>query len=389
MPDTLPSVSAVIVAAGSGTRFGGEKPKQLALLAGRPVLSRTLQAFEASRVISEIILVLPADWLETTIDEAVKPYGLTGVKCVPGGENRTESTRRGFEAASGAIIVVHDGVRPLVKVDLIEKVARAAWEHGAALAAVPVSDTLKKVKDGLVRKTVDRDALWRAQTPQGFKRDLLASALAGAPAEIATDDIGLVERLGLTAFVVPGSLSNLKITDREDLAMAEALLSSAPANLSRTGHGYDLHRLAPGRPLFLAGVEIPFELGLMGHSDADVMAHALVDAILGAAGLGDIGLHFPDSQARWAGVSGSELLKEAMAKARAAGFELVNADLTLVGERPKIGPYRQAMAEAMALALSVPANLINIKATTTEGLESTGQGLALAALATATVRDLR
>lgn len=389
MPDTLPSVSAVIVAAGSGTRFGGERPKQLALLAGRPVLSRTLQAFEASRVISEIILVLPADWLETIIDEAVKPYGLTGVKCVPGGENRTESTRRGFEVASGAIILVHDGVRPLVKVDLIEKVARAAWEHSAALAAVLVSDTLKKVKDGLVSKTVDRDALWRAQTPQGFKRDLLASALAGAQAETATDDVGLVERLGLTAFVVPGSLSNFKITDREDLAMAEALLSSAPAKLPRTGHGYDLHRLAPGRPLFLAGVEIPFELGLLGHSDADVMAHALVDAILGAAGLGDIGLHFPDSQARWAGVSGSALLKEAMAKARAAGFELVNADVTLVGERPKIGPYRQAMAEAVALALSVPANLINIKATTTEGLESTGQGLALAALATATVQDRR
>lgn len=386
MPDILPAVSAVIVAAGSGTRFGGERPKQLALLAGRPVLSRTLKAFAASRVVSEIILVLPADWLEAIIDEAVKPYGLTGVKCVPGGDNRTESTRRGFEAAGGEIILVHDGVRPLVKVDLIEKVARAAWEHGAALAAVPVSDTLKKVKDGLVRNTVDRDSLWRAQTPQGFKRDLLVSALAGAPAGTATDDIGMVERLGLTAFVVPGSLTNLKITDREDLAMAEALLSSATANLPRTGHGYDLHRLAPGRPLFLAGVEIPFELGLVGHSDADVMAHALVDAILGAAGLGDIGLHFPDSQARWAGVSGSALLKETMAKARAAGFELVNADLTLVGERPKIGPYRQAMAEAVALALSVPANLINIKATTTEGLESTGQGLALAALATATVR---
>lgn len=382
----LPSISAVIVAAGSGTRFGGEKPKQLAPLAGRPVLTHTITAFVSSPIISDIILVLPADWFETIVDEAVVPYGLTGIKCVPGGASRSESTRRGFEAALGEIVLIHDGVRPLVRAELIEGVARAAWEQGAALAAVPVSDTLKTVNDGLVRGTVDRSALWRAQTPQGFRREILARALAGAGSEAATDDIGLVERLGLAAAVVPGAPSNLKITTREDLMMAEALFSRN--TIPRTGHGYDLHRLVPDRPLFLAGVEIPHELGLLGHSDADVMAHALVDAILGAASLGDIGQHFSDKDERWAGASGALLLKEAMTKARGAGFELIHADLTLVGERPKIGPYRQAMAEAVARALEVPMGAVNIKATTTEGLDSTGQGLALAAYATATLRPV-
>lgn len=384
MPDLPSSISAVIVAAGSGTRFGGEKPKQLVALAGRPVLTRTLQVFTSNPIISEIILVLPSDWLEVIVEEALAPYGLTGIKWVAGGASRAESTRRGFEAAAGEIILIHDGVRPLIEAGLIEKVALAAWEHGAALAAVPVSDTLKEVTDGLVKRTVDRSALWRAQTPQGFRREILAEALAGTTGtEVPTDDIGLVERLGLTAAIVPGSPGNIKITTREDLVMAEALLSRT--QIPRTGHGYDLHRLVPGRPLFLAGVEIPYELGLLGHSDADVMAHALVDAILGAASLGDIGQHFSDKDVRWAGAAGSTLLKESMAMVRRAGFELVHADLTLVGEKPKIGPYRQAMAEAVALALEVPPASVNIKATTTEGLDATGQGLALAAYATATL----
>lgn len=387
MTDLPSSISAVIVAAGSGTRFGGEKPKQLATLAGRPVLTHTLQVFVSNPIISEIILVLPADWLEVIVEEALQPYGLTGIKCVAGGASRAESTRRGFEAVGGEIILIHDGVRPLVEAGLIEKVARAAWKHGAALAAVPVSDTLKEVADGLVKRTVDRSAMWRAQTPQGFRRGILAEALAGTTgAEAPTDDIGLVERLGLTAAVVPGSPGNIKITTKEDLIMAEALLSRTL--IPRTGHGYDLHRLVPGRPLFLAGVEIPYELGLLGHSDADVMAHALADAILGAACLGDIGQHFSDKDERWAGAAGSTILKETMALARRAGFELVHADLTMVGEKPKIGPYRQAMAEALALALDIPPTAVNIKATTTEGQDATGQGLALAAYATATLKPL-
>ena len=377
------NISAVIVAAGSGTRFGGPRPKQLALLAGRPVLTHTLAAFESLPQIAEIILMLPADWLPVIEAEAVRPFGFRKVKGLPGGASRTESTRLGFAACRGEIILIHDGVRPLVQPDIIVFVALAAREHGAALAAVPVSDTLKEAPGGLVRKTVDRADLWQAQTPQGFRRDVLAKALARADDQ-STDDIALVEKIGLPAMIVPSSRRNLKITTPEDLEMAESLLKCDRP--PRIGHGYDLHRLTPGRPLFLGCVEIPFEMGLLGHSDADVLAHALADALLGAAALGDIGLHFPDRGPQWAGVSGAAILAETMKKVRAAGCELINADLTLVGERPKIAPYREAMIQAIARALDVTPSAVSLKATTTEGLESTGSGQALAAHAVVLIR---
>lgn len=387
MQNRLPKVSAVIVAAGSGLRFGGEKPKQLTPLVGRPVLSRTVAVFDSSPVISEIILVLPEKWLEACLDEAIRPFGFSKVRAVCGGFSRTESTRLGFEASVGEVVLVHDGVRPLVDHQLIAKVALAAWAGGAALAAVPLRDTLKKVDNGQVLGTISREKLWRAQTPQGFRRMLLAEALKEAGVEsMATDDVELVERLGKQVAVVESNERNLKITTPEDLKMAEFFLSPQP--VMRCGHGYDLHRLEPGRPLFLACVEVPFEQGLLGHSDADVVAHALVDALLGAACLGDIGQHFSDQDEKWAGASGALLLAETMAKVRAAGFELTHADVTLVGEKPKIGPFRSDMRQALAKALSVAPDIINIKATTTEGLEATGQGLALAAHATATLATL-
>ncbi len=385
---SVEKTSAVIVAAGSGTRFGGSRPKQLAPLAGRPVLSRTLSVFEALGEIFEIVLVLPPDWLEVIEAEAVRPFHFHKVRCLPGGRSRAESTRLGLQAAGGDLVIVHDGVRPLVEPRLILAVARAARERGAALAAVPVRDTLKSVDGGLVTSTVDRRGLWQAQTPQGFRREILTAAFEAAskegPLEF-TDDIALVERMGLKAAVVESSPRNIKITGREDLDLAEALLNR-PVSSIRVGQGYDLHRLVAGRPLFLACLQVPFELGLAGHSDADVMSHALADALLGAAGLGDIGQHFPDSDPRWAGASGAAILARTMAKVRAAGLELVQADLTLIGEKPKISGYRQAMGAAVASALEVTADMINIKATTTEGLGPTGSGEALAALAVATLR---
>jgi len=388
MPETEPKISAVVVAGGEGRRFGGGRPKQLAALAGRPVLAHTLAAFEQSPA-AEIILVLPGDWLEEIEREAVRPFGFCKVRPVPGGATRADSTRLGFAASTGDLVLIHDGVRPLVTPDLIMAVARAAAAHGAALAAVPVRDTLKAVAEGLVRRTLDREGLWQAQTPQGFRREILARALAGgadqAPTAEVTDDAALLEPLGLTAAVVPGSARNLKITTPEDLTLAEAYLAAGPF---RTGHGYDLHRLVPGRPLWLGGLEIPFEAGLLGHSDADVLAHALADALLGAAALGDIGGHFSDQDPKWAGLSGARLLAETMGKVRAAGWELVNADLTLIGEKPKIAPYREAMTTALAEALGGSPGQLNLKATTTEGLESTGRGEALAAWATATLKPI-
>ena len=383
MPETIYKISAVVVAGGQGRRFGGARPKQLAPLAGRPVLTHALAAFERSSV-AEIVLVLPGDWREEIEREAVRPFGFRKVRTVPGGETRAASTRLGFAASTGDLVLIHDGVRPFVTPGLIAAVAEAAAEEGAALAAVPVRDTLKEVAEGRVRRTLDRAGLWQAQTPQGFRREILARALAGVD-HAATDDAALLEPLGLAAAVVQGSALNLKITTPEDLALAEALLAAGPF---RTGHGYDFHRLVPGRPLWLGGLKIPFEAGLLGHSDADVLAHALADALLGAAGLGDIGGHFPDQDPRWAGLSGARLLAETMAKVRAAGWELVNADLTFIGERPKIAPYRSAMLAVLSEALKVSAGQLNVKATTTEGLEATGRGEALAAWATASLRPL-
>ena len=389
MPEAGLTISAVIVAGGRGRRFGGERPKQLASLAGRPVLVHTLAAFERSQA-AEVIVVLPEDWREEIEREAVRPYGFRKARIVNGGDTRTASTRLGFAASSGDLVLIHDGVRPFVTPGLIAAVAEAAALEGAALAAVPVRDTLKEAAQGRAWRTLDRAGLWQAQTPQGFRREILARALAEGNADQAglaevTDDVALLEPLGLTAAVVPGSARNLKITTPEDLALAEALIAAGPF---RTGHGYDFHRLVPGRTLWLGGLEIPFEAGLLGHSDADVLAHALADALLGAAALGDIGGHFSDQDPQWAGLSGARLLSETMAKVRAAGWELVNADLTLIGERPKIVPYRPAMTLALAGALGVQAGQLNIKSTTTEGLEATGLGQALAAWATVALRPL-
>ncbi|MDR1111158.1 MAG: 2-C-methyl-D-erythritol 4-phosphate cytidylyltransferase [Deltaproteobacteria bacterium] len=374
--------SAVIVAAGRGLRYGhgqGDRPKQLMPLGRGTVLARTVAAFRACPWVGETIVVAPPEMADVFGGLA----GLPGeVRIVPGGPDRCDSARLGLEAASpeAAVVLVHDGVRPLVAPDQILRVAEAALQDGAAILAVPVRDTLK-LSDGQgnVARTIDRANLWQAQTPQGLRADVVRLVLDGPWAPGVTDESGLAEALGLKVRLVEGSPSNLKITGPEDMAMARTLMG--PGGL-RVGQGWDFHRISPGRPLWLGCVHFPGEPGLAGHSDADVLAHALIDALLGAAGLGDIGLHFPPHDGRWEGATGARLLSLTMGLVESGNFVLENADLTLIGERPRLAGRRQAMAAAMAEALGVPEGLLNLKGKTTEGLGFIGRREGLAAAAT-------
>ncbi|MBF0531363.1 MAG: 2-C-methyl-D-erythritol 2,4-cyclodiphosphate synthase, partial [Deltaproteobacteria bacterium] len=286
------------------------------------------------------------------------------------------------------VVVIHDGVRPLVRATTIEATVDKARESGAAIAAVPMRDTLKQVEDGVIQKTLDRNLVWQAQTPQAFDRRWLAEALAAAKRDgfLGTDESGLLERLGYPVHVVHGAANNFKITMPEDLLMAETMTADSRESSMRIGMGFDVHPLVHGRKMMLGGVDVPFDRGLAGHSDADVLIHAFCDALLGAAGLGDIGVHFPDSDSHWAGVAGKTLLRLTGEKVRAAGYEVESADLTLIAEKPKIKNLTPHMIKAMAEALAVSPNQINVKATTTEKLGAIGREEGLAAMAAVLLR---
>ena len=381
------AVTAIIPAGGKGLRFGTGQPKQFTHLAGWPVLAHTVSRFDQTSAVDKIIVAAPPGLEDDVRLNVVKPFGFTkDLTVVRGGKTRQESVYNGFLALEDDVdlVVVHDGVRPLVKAAVIEAVIDAAREYGAAIAAVKVRDTLKRVEDHHIQGTLDREMIWQAQTPQAFKRGLLAEALAAARRDgfTGTDESSLLERLGLPVRVVAGNSENIKITMPEDLALAEALIGydDGRGNM-RIGMGFDVHTLTSGRKLMLGGIEVPFDRGLAGHSDADVLIHAFCDALLGAAGLGDIGRHFPDKDPEWAGAAGTLLLGLTAEKIRAAGLELVSADLTLMAQRPKIMPYARQMIETMAGAMSVDAGCLNVKATTTEGLGAVGREEGLAAMA--------
>ncbi|MEW5724419.1 MAG: 2-C-methyl-D-erythritol 4-phosphate cytidylyltransferase [Thermodesulfobacteriota bacterium] len=384
-------VAAIIPAGGLGRRYGPCTPKQFLYLAGWPVLAHTLSRFDQTTAVDQIVVVVPEGYEEEVMAKVVKPFGFTKVRqVVPGGETRQESVYMGFLALGDEVdlVVVHDGVRPLVPPPVIEAVIETARETGAAIAAVPVRDTLKKVIDGVIQDTLNREQVWQAQTPQAFERSCLAEGLAAARAEgfTGTDEASLVERLGRPVRVVPGAAENIKITMPEDLVLAETLIDYGREKPMRIGMGFDVHTLVAGRKLMLGCVEVPFERGLEGHSDADVMAHALCDGLLGAAGLGDLGRHFPDRDPRWAGAAGALLLGLTMEKVREAGYELESADLTLLAQRPRIKDFHQAMVKAMAAALEVEPGRLNVKATTTEGLGAVGREEGLAAMAAVLLR---
>lgn len=385
--DVKGPVAAIIPAGGSGQRFGHVLPKQFVNLAGWPVLAHTLAKFDQTLLVDRIVVVVPPGQEKTVRQSIVDPFGFAKVQgVVTGGSTRQESVYNGFLALDEDVelVVVHDGVRPLVRVSTIENVIETARRFGAAIAAIPVRDTLKHVQDDIIQGTLNRHQVWQAQTPQAFNRLWLAEALAAARRDgfVATDEASLLERLGRPVHVVPGDADNIKITMPEDLVLAETLLKYDEKERGmRVGFGYDIHTLVPGRKLMLGGVEVPFDRGLQGHSDADVIIHALCDALLGASGLKDIGVHFPDTSPDWAGASGATLLHLVAGKVREAGFELVNADLTLLAERPKIKDYSDRMVAAMAEALAVHPARINLKGSTMEGLGPVGREEGLAAMA--------
>lgn len=380
-------VTAIIPAGGSGARFSRTRPKQFVQLGRWPVLAHTLSRFDQTNAVDRVVVVVPRGRKTFVRSEIVKRFGFQNkIEIVVGGEHRQDSVYNGFMALDEDVelVLIHDAVRPLVSIKLIEEVIEAGRMYGAAIAAVPVKDTLKKVQNGTIVDTLDRVSLWQAQTPQVFDRTWLAEALTAARRDgiLATDEAALIERCGYPVRVVHGALANLKITSPEDLVLAESLIGyDSMDSRMRVGTGYDVHALVSGRRLVLGGLEIPYNLGLDGHSDADVIIHALCDALLGAAGLPDIGANFPDTDPQWAGVGSLELLELVGEKIRSAGFDLVNADLTLMAEKPKIKNYVPEMGRLMAEALSTEPDLLNIKGTTTEGLGLVGRGEGMAASA--------
>jgi 2-C-methyl-D-erythritol 4-phosphate cytidylyltransferase/2-C-methyl-D-erythritol 2,4-cyclodiphosphate synthase len=378
-------VTAIIAAGGRGIRFGGTLPKQLLSLGGVPVLQRSLDAFVSHERITDIIVALPADFAA-----APPPYVRGSVKpltVVDGGDRRQDSVARAFARVlpSAEVVVVHDAARPLVSSALISRTIDAAVEHGAAIAALQATDTVKRADDRrMIVGTIPRREVFLAQTPQAFRTSVLREALATASDVTATDEAALVERLGRRVVLVDGEARNVKITAPEDLAFAEELLRPASAApVVRIGNGYDLHRLVPGRRLVLGGVTIPFDKGLAGHSDADAVCHAVTDAILGAAGAGDIGRHFPDTDAEWKDADSLTLLARACDVVRRKGFAVSNVDVIVIAERPKMSPHADAMRANLAGALRIGVERVSVKGKTNEGVGPIGAGEAIAVHAVA------
>jgi len=432
-------VTAIIAAGGRGQRFGGVEPKQLLAIGGRPILERSVEAFLAHPSIDAVVVALPQPLVDDPPSYLRPPGAGRGgstkpLRLVAGGDRRQDSVANAFRTvdASSDIIVIHDAARPFVSSDLIARTIAAAAEAGAAVAAMAARDTVKRSaaaagSSRTVSETLPRETIFLAQTPQAFRRAVLEQALATAAREPfeATDEAALVERAGHAVRLVEGDASNIKITLPADVPVAEAIaetlriaecglradapqtaidsqsginnesatrnpqsaIAAAPARTGRAGTGYDLHRLVAGRPLVLGGVTIPSDRGALGHSDADVVCHAVTDAILGGACLGDIGRHFPDSDPQWKDASSVDLLRRAVALVAEEGLEVGNVDVTVVLEAPKIQGYVDAMRAAVAGAIGLDVARVSIKGKTNEGMDAIGRGEAIAAHAVALLRS--
>jgi 2-C-methyl-D-erythritol 4-phosphate cytidylyltransferase/2-C-methyl-D-erythritol 2,4-cyclodiphosphate synthase len=374
--------AAVIVAAGAGARAGTETPKQWRLLAGKPVARWSLEGLLAAGAEQVVVVVRPED--AALAEQAFA--GLSRWTAVAGGAERVDSVRAGLEALAAAAapaVLIHDAARPFVTAAHVARLLAALDGAEGAVPAIPVADTLKReAAAGVV--TAPREGLFRAQTPQAFGYEALVRAYAAWPAgEVPTDDAAVVERSGGRVVLAAGDPMLMKLTYPEDFPMAEALAGAA--RITRTGFGYDAHRFGPGEAVWLCGVQIPHAAGLVGHSDADAGLHALTDALLGAIGAGDIGDHFPPTDPQWRGASSDLFLRHAAGLVAARGGRIVNVDVTLVCERPKIKPHREAMRARLAEILALPLDRVSVKATTTEGMGFTGREEGLAAQAVAAV----
>lgn len=390
-----PSAAAIIAAGGTGTRMNSATPKQFLEIAGKPILLRTVESVAALEQVAQIVIALPEEYIPRS--RAIlenQPFGIE-VKCVNGGENRQESVRRGVTHSipEADLIMVHDAVRPACDRETMLRVLDAAWKKGAAVPGLPATETIQRVsRSGRVRATPPREELYAIQTPQAFHAGILRSALEQAHASgfVGTDESSVVRWAGHSVVVVPGSPNNIKVTRPMDLQMAEWLVSPKTAGASgvRIGQGIDYHRLVEGRKLILGGVEIPFQMGLEGHSDADALSHAVCDALLGAAGLGDIGMHYPDSDPLNRDRSSLEFLREVQAKVEAAGWRVRNVDATLLVQRPRLAPHMADMKQNIAASLGLEIARVNIKATTTEGMNAEGRGEGISAQAVALLEKL-
>ncbi|HUH83531.1 MAG TPA: bifunctional 2-C-methyl-D-erythritol 4-phosphate cytidylyltransferase/2-C-methyl-D-erythritol 2,4-cyclodiphosphate synthase [Stellaceae bacterium] len=381
----MASCIALVVAAGRGTRLGGPLPKQYLPLAGRKLLRYSLETLTTHPAIAGVRVVFNPDDNPHYRDAT---EGLALLPPVAGGDARQDSVRLGLESLAEEApdrVLIHDGARPFLDRGTIDRVLAALDEAPGAVPALALRDTVKRGRAGRVAETLDRSELWRAQTPQGFHyRPILAAHRAAAGQDLS-DDAAVAERAGLAVRLVAGSEENLKVTTAEDLFQAERLLAARQGDI-RTGQGFDVHAFGRGDHVWLCGVKVPHERALVGHSDADVGLHALTDALLGALGAGDIGVHFPPSEERWRGAPSHRFLRHAADLVAAAGGAVAHADVTLICERPKIGPHRDAMVARIAEILGIDRRRVSVKATTTEKLGFTGRGEGIAAQAVATVR---
>ena len=386
-------VSAILAAAGRGTRLGSAMPKQMLTIGGRTILQRSFAVVDNHDRIDEIVVALPPE-----LAGSPPPYLISAkkpVRIVDGGARRQDSVANAFAqvSTSATVIVIHDAARPFATADLFSRVIDAAAEGGAAVAALQASDTVKEATDApgvrIVARTMARESIYLAQTPQAFTRQVLEQAIQVGrdTSSTATDEASLAEQAGFAVRLVDGESTNIKITTEHDLDVSKAVLgirdSGGMSAVPRVGTGYDLHRLEAGKPLIIGGVQIPHETGLAGHSDADVLCHAVTDAILGAAGAGDIGQHFPDTDPKWKGVDSIELLKSAVAIVRAAGYAVSNVDAVVIAERPKLAPHVAAIRSNLAQAIGIDPSLVSVKGKTNEKVDALGRNEAIAVHAVA------